>query len=126
MPFALDVSQNCISTTFTGQALATTVPSKINTTVRLADPGVSQEVQEAIQTDLAPTAAVSVLEKANDPAEPGTPALKCMGVGLTEDGSEGSLRLQFIFDNGTVLPIDVPRDACQALNRALSKEFAAR
>lgn len=82
------------------------------------------EVENAIQTDLAPAVAVALLAKADRPEESDPPALKCIGAGVVEGEDDTVVRIQFMFDNGTVLPIEVPRDVGVSLSRGLDAAVA--
>lgn len=83
----------------------------------------STAVEEAIKTDLAPAVALAMLDKADHPEDPGSPAMRCISAGVSAPADGELVRIQFMFENGTVLPIDVPRTSCEALARGLLREI---
>lgn len=80
------------------------------------------EVESAIQTDLAPSMAVAMLAKTDHPDDYGPPAMRCIGAGLVSS-EEGLVRIQFMFENGTVLPIDMLASAAEALSKGLAQQL---
>jgi hypothetical protein len=52
--------------------------------------------------------------------------MKCVSAGVSQAAEDGSVRLQFMFDNGTILPIDLPIVECEALVRGLAQELKTR
>lgn len=84
----------------------------------------------AITTELAAAVAISLLattarsRRLRDSMEP---ALDCFAAGV-EDSSlhQDRVRLQLLFEDGTVLPVEMRRDAGEALNNELSDWLAGR
>ena len=84
----------------------------------------------AITTELAAAVAISLLattarsRRSRDSMEP---ALECFAAGV-EDSSvhRDRVRLQLLFEGGTVLPVEMGRDAGEALNKELSDWLAGR
>lgn len=84
----------------------------------------------AITTELAAAVAISLLattarsRRSRDSMEP---ALECFAAGV-EDSSlhQDRVRLQLLFEGGTVLPVEMRRDAGEALNNELSDWLAGR
>ncbi len=82
----------------------------------------------AITTELAAAVAISLLQttalarRSRDSMEP---ALECFAVGV-EDSSRhrDRVRLQLLFDGGTVLPVEIRRDAGEALAGELADWLA--
>ncbi|MES2990437.1 MAG: hypothetical protein V4844_03370 [Pseudomonadota bacterium] len=78
----------------------------------------------AITTELAAAVAISLLQttalarRSRDSMEP---ALECFAIGI-EDSSRhrDRVRLQLLFDGGTVLPVEIRRDAGEALSGELA------
>jgi len=83
----------------------------------------SPDVEDAIQTDLAPSMAVAMLAKTDHPGDSAAPAMKCIGAGVSGSELADFVRIQFMFENGTVLPIDVPRAGAEALANGLLKDL---
>jgi hypothetical protein len=83
----------------------------------------SPEVEVAIQTDLAPSMAVAMLAKTDHPEDTISPAMHRIAAGASESTEPGLVRIQFIFENGTVLPVDMPRAAGEALATGLAREL---
>lgn len=84
----------------------------------------------AITTELAAAVAISLLattarsRRSRDSMEP---ALECFAAGV-EDSSlhQDRVRLQLLFEGGTVLPVEMHRDAGEALNNELSDWLSGR
>jgi hypothetical protein len=84
----------------------------------------------AITTELAAAVAIALLattagsRRSRDSMEP---ALECFAAGV-EDSSlhQDRVRLQLLFEGGTVLPVEMRRDAGEALNNELSDWLAGR
>jgi hypothetical protein len=78
------------------------------------------KVDAAIATELAPAAAIAVLEKATQaPGEP-EPALDVLGAGVSEAGEDGKVRVQLMFASGAVLPVEMSAEAGKALEEGLA------
>jgi hypothetical protein len=79
-------------------------------------------VDAAIAADLAPAAAIAILEKSS-PTQEGenAPALDVLGAGVVESASEGKVHVQLMFANGAVLPIEMSKEAGEALELGLAK-----
>ena len=77
----------------------------------------------AISTELAPAVAIALLEKTEQlPGEP-SPALDVMAAGVTPSEIEGKVRVQLLFENGAVLPVEMSEAAGTALSDGLSDEL---
>lgn len=77
----------------------------------------------AIATELAPAVALALLEKSEQlPGEP-PPALDVLAAGVAPSESRGNVRVQLLFENGTVLPVEMSADAASALSDGLSDEL---
>ena len=77
----------------------------------------------AISTELAPAVAIALLEKSEQlPGEP-SPALDVMAAGVTPSEIDGKVRVQLLFENGTVLPVEMSEAAGTALSDGLSDEL---
>jgi hypothetical protein len=82
----------------------------------------------AITTELAAAVAISLLQttaRARRSRDSMEPALECFAVGV-EDSSRhrDRVRLQLLFDGGTVLPVEIGRDAGEALAGELADWLA--
>ena len=77
----------------------------------------------AIATELAPAVAIALLERSEQlPGKP-PPALDVLAAGVTPSATDGSLRIQLLFDNGAVLPFELSVAAGAALSEGLSDEI---
>ena len=77
----------------------------------------------AISTELAPAVAIALLEKTVQlPGEP-SPALDVMAAGVTPSEIDGKVRVQLLFENGAVLPVEMSEAAGSALSSGLSGEL---
>ena len=77
----------------------------------------------AIATELAPAVAIALLEKSEQlPGEP-PPALDVLAVGVAPSETDGNVRVQLLFENGSVLPVEMSEAAGSALLNALSDEL---
>jgi hypothetical protein len=82
----------------------------------------------AITTELAAAVAISLLQttaRARRSRDSMEPALECFAVGV-EDSSRhrDRVRLQLLFDGGSVLPVEIRRDAGEALAGELADWLA--
>lgn len=80
-----------------------------------------EAVAEAISTDLAPASAIAVLAKAETPSDALDAALKPIAVGVTEADDDTKVRVQLMFPDGSLLPVELDRDAGQALASGLAQ-----
>jgi hypothetical protein len=77
----------------------------------------------AISTELAPAVAIALLEKSEHlPGEP-APALDVLAAGVAPSEVDGNVRVQLLFENGAVLPIEMSEAAGSALSDGLSGEL---
>ena len=83
------------------------------------------EINAAIATELAPAAAIAVLEKSEQ--TPGKPpaALEVLAAGASSSEIAGNVRVQLIFEGGAVLPVEMSAAAGAALTAGLSSELPA-
>lgn len=84
------------------------------------------ELEIAITTDLAATIAIAMLAttaKARAERDGLEPALDVLAAAVVSSGCVEKVRLQLLFEKGTVLPLEVPLDAAKALNRGLTEEL---
>ncbi len=77
----------------------------------------------AIATELAPAVAIALLDKTDQPSGAPAPALDVLGVAAAPSEIEGNIRMQLIFENGAVLPVEMSVDAGAALSKGLQKEL---
>jgi hypothetical protein len=84
------------------------------------------EVEIAVTTDLAARTAIALLAttaKARASRDGLEPALEVLAAAVVASGCADKVRLQLLFDEGAVLPLEVPTDAAKALSRDLSDDL---
>ena len=84
------------------------------------------DVEIAITTDLAASVAIALLAttaKARAERDGLEPALDVLAAAVVASGCAEKVRLQLLFDKGTVLPVEVAVDAAKALHRGLTEEL---
>lgn len=79
----------------------------------------------AIASELAPAVAIALLDKSE--LAPGAPpaALDCLAAGVSASQTRGKVRVQLMFDNGTILPVEMSIAAGEALSNGLAEELPA-
>ncbi|MBC7938289.1 MAG: hypothetical protein H7Z19_00765 [Chitinophagaceae bacterium] len=77
----------------------------------------------AITTELAPAVAIALLEKTEQAPGAPPPALDCLAAGAAPAQTPGKVRVQLMFDNGAVLPVEMSTAAGAALAKGLSEEL---
>ena len=77
----------------------------------------------AIATELAPAVAIALLEKTEQPPGAPPPALDVLAVAAAPSEIEGNVRMQLLFENGAVLPVEMSVDAGAALSKGLKEEL---
>ena len=77
----------------------------------------------AIATDLAPAVAIALLDKTEHAPGDAAPALECIAAAATNSETVGMVRLQLLFENGAMLPVEMSEEAGEALSKGLSKEL---
>ncbi|MGY8904820.1 MAG: hypothetical protein ACKVIH_09765 [Burkholderiales bacterium] len=84
-----------------------------------------KSLAEVIQTDLAPVAAIAMLNAAKNAkaSEQSNVPLKCLAAGLVESGNPNSVWIQFLFDGGHLLPVELTKEAAFHLKRALQEIY---
>ena len=96
--------------------------------------GRKRDMAIAVMTELAPLVAVSLLAAspacAGNPdaagAPPVPPALLCLAAGLVDSNHSQRIRLHLQFDSGLVLPIEMPREAAEALLSVLASTLGSQ
>ncbi|MEO7117022.1 MAG: hypothetical protein ABIZ18_14335 [Caldimonas sp.] len=84
------------------------------------------EVDAAIATELAPAAAIAILEKMEVAADSLAPALDALAAGVSPSAEDSKVRIQLIFEGGEVLPVEMTVEAGEALAAGLSKELKVK
>jgi hypothetical protein len=80
----------------------------------------------AIATELAPAVAIALLDKTQQaPGDP-APALDVLAAGAAPSEIEGNVRMQLVFENGAVLPVEMSAEAGAALSKGLLAELPKR
>lgn len=83
------------------------------------------DLELAITTDLAPSVAIALLattaqaRAARDGLEP---ALEVLAAAVVASGCAEKVRFQLLFDKGTVLPVEMPTEAADALRKDLVQQ----
>ncbi len=77
----------------------------------------------AIATELAPAVAIALLDKTEQPPGAAAPALDCLAAGAAPSETDGKVRVQLLFENGAVLPVEMSNAAGAALSKGLAKEL---
>jgi hypothetical protein len=77
----------------------------------------------AIATELAPAVAIALLDKTQQPQDAAAPALDCLAAGATSSETDGKVRVQLMFENGAVLPVEMSNAAGAALSKGLTREL---
>ena len=80
----------------------------------------------AIATELAPAVAIALLDKTEQPPDAPAPALDVLAVAAAPSEIEGNVRMQLMFENGAVLPVEMSVDAGAALSKGLKEELPKR
>ena len=78
---------------------------------------------EAIATELAPAVAIALLDKTDQPPGAAAPSLECLAAGAAPSETEGKVRVQLLFENGAVLPVEMSHAAGAALSKGLAEEL---
>lgn len=76
----------------------------------------------AIASELAPAVAIALLDKSEQAPGGPAPALDCLAAGAVPSETAGKVRVQLMFENGAVLPVEMSTDAAEALSKGLSAE----
>lgn len=77
----------------------------------------------AIATELAPAVALALLDKTEQEPGAAPPALDCLAAGAVRSETDGKVRVQLMFENGAVLPVEMSNDAAAALSKGLAEEL---
>ena len=76
----------------------------------------------AIATELAPAVAIALLDK-TEHADGHPAALQPLAAGAVASEVDGKLRVQLLFENGAVLPVELSDKAASALAKGIVKEL---
>jgi hypothetical protein len=77
----------------------------------------------AIATELAPAVAIALLDKTDQPPGAAAAALDCLAAGAAPSETAGKVRVQLMFENGAVLPVEMSNAAGAALSKGLAQEI---
>ena len=77
----------------------------------------------AIARELAPAVAIALLDKTEQAPGAAAPSLDCLAAGAAPSETEGRVRLQLLFENGAVLPVEMSVAAGAALSKGLAAEL---
>ena len=80
------------------------------------------EVDIAIARELAPAAAIAVLELSPHASHEAAPALDVLVAGVADAVEDGKLRVQLMFDNGSILPVEMSKEAGKKLEAGLARQ----
>ena len=76
----------------------------------------------AISKELAPAVAIALLDKTQQaPGDP-APALDCLAAAAAPSETTGKVRVELLFENGAVLPVEMSNDAGAALSKRLAED----
>lgn len=89
-------------------------------------PAPRSEIDTAIATELAPAAAIALLDKSGELKDSLAPALDALGAGVSRAADDTKVRVQLIFGGGEVLPVEMSVQAGEALAVGLSRELSKR
>ncbi len=82
------------------------------------------ELEIAVTTELAPAMALALLAttaKARATRDELEPSLEALGAAVVRSSSDEKVRMQVMFDQGAVLPIEFTVEAAQALQKGLAE-----
>ena len=82
-----------------------------------------EAVSTAIATELAPEVAIALLAKTERLPGSDEPALKPIAAGVSGSEDDDKIRVRLVFENGAVLPIEIPREAGEGLIHGLQDEL---
>ena len=88
--------------------------------------GERSETEVAIATELAPAVAIALLATTDQTPNSPPPALECLAAGVSPSEDEGKVRVQLVFENGAVLPVEMSRAAGDALTHGLANELGTQ
>ena len=80
----------------------------------------------AIATELAPAVAIALLDKTEQAPGAPPPALDVLAAGVAPAESKGKVRVQLMFENGAVLPVEMSIAAGAALSSGLADELPVK
>ena len=87
------------------------------------------EMEIAITTDLAPSVAIALLAstaRARADRDGLMPALEVLAAAVVASGSAEKVRLQLMFEQGKVLPVEMNTGAAELVSRDLVQELTSR
>ncbi len=84
------------------------------------------QIDIAITTELAPAAAIALLDRTEQASDSLAPALDVLGAGVSRAEDDTKVRVQLAFDGGEILPVEMSVQAGKALARGLSEDLAAK
>ena len=64
-----------------------------------------------------------MLDKTDQPPGAAAPALDCLAAGAAPSETDGKVRVQLMFENGAVLPVEMSNAAGAALAKGLAEEL---
>lgn len=91
-----------------------------------AKPVKKSAIDRVIARELAPAAAIAVLDRSPHAKDAATPALDVLVAGVSDASEDGKLRVQLMFDNGAVLPVEMSDEAAKKLEAGLAREREAK
>jgi hypothetical protein len=91
-----------------------------------ADDSQRRAVATAIATELAPEVAIALLAKTERLPGSDEAALEPIAAGVSASDDESKIRMRLVFENGAVLPIELPKAAGEGLVQGLRDELQER
>lgn len=81
------------------------------------------EKDVAIATELAPAVAITLLGQSDHVKGQPAAALEPLAAGAVASDADGKVRVQLLFENGAVLPIEMSDATAAALGKGIAKEL---
>ena len=101
---------------------AASKPRRVRAKLPRANQSKKSATDVAIASELAPAVAIALLDKSEQAPGGPAPALDCLAAGAVPSETAGKVRVQLMFENGAVLPVEMSTDAAEALSKGLSAE----
>ena len=93
------------------------------TTVGKSSASKRSSTDDAIATQLAPAVAIAVLNKSKPTEDGRSAALEPIAAGAVASEDDDKLRVQLLFEDGAVLPVELSVQAAAALAKGIAKEL---
>lgn len=84
------------------------------------------QIDIAIAKELAPAAAIALLDRTEKTPDSLPPALDILAAGVSRAGDDDKIRVQLAFDGGEILPVEMSVQAGKALATGLAEELGTK